>query len=282
MTTARTFRFRRGEWVLGESPHLLGIINVTPDSFSDGSPAWQSPAYHLARAQQLLIDGADALDLGAESTRPGHTPISVGEEWMRLGPVLRIIRAEFPDVPISVDTSKSEVAEWALDAGADIINDIWGLSRDSRLAQVAVEAGAGYIGMFNQGVSPNEPLRLEDIRGFFQRMMQTAKEAGLSPEAVLVDPGIGFRVQGDSIWQVLTHLRHFQGLGAGILVGHSRKRFLGAITGLEKARDRDGATGVMSGLLALHGADVLRVHDVATTRHAILIARQWSEAFGTN
>lgn len=279
---ARIFRFRRGEWLLGERPHLLGIINVTPDSFSDGSPAWQSPGYHLSRAQQLLVDGADGLDLGAESTRPGHTPISVGEEWMRLEPVLRIVRAEYPDVPISVDTSKVEVAKWALDSGADIINDIWGLSREAGLAQVTGRAGAGYIGMFNEEVDPQQPLHLDDIRNFFQRMMQTAQEAGLAPQTVLVDPGIGFRVQGDHIWQVLTHLSHFQGLGAGILVGHSRKRFLGAVTGLEKAQDRDTATGILSCLLALHGADVLRVHDVATTRQAILIARQWSEAFGTN
>lgn len=282
MSEGRVFHFRRGQWTLGERPYILGILNVTPDSFSDGSPAWRDPQYSIGRVGTLIDQGADAVDIGAESTRPGHVPISAGEEWMRLEPILTGVRERFPEVPISVDTYKPEVALRALEQGVDIINDIWGLSRDPALASLVHDARAGYIGMFNQPGDPTELVALADIQNFFGQMLETAAKAGLSPDSVLIDPGIGFRVQGDSTWRVLTHLAMFSGLGAGTLVGHSRKRFLGSAANIANARDRDAATAIVSALIVLGGADVLRVHNPEITRQAILIAQQWRRADGSN
>lgn len=280
--TARWYRFRGGAWDLSERPHIFGIVNVTPDSFSDGHQANRDPSYQVAKAERLIKDGADGIDLGAESTRPGHQPVSWDEEWERLGSILRAVRQALPDTPLSIDTQKAEVAERALDAGADIINDIWGFARDPRLARIVADAGAGAILMFNRAEDPSLPIGVDDLREFFARQLNRASQAGMAPDQVLIDPGIGFRVQGDASWTLLRQLEDLRGLGAGILVGHSRKRFLGRAAQVPEARDRDLATAVVSALVALEGADVLRVHDPASTRQALLIANQWRMARGQN
>ncbi len=280
--TARWYRFRGGAWDLSERPHIFGILNVTPDSFSDGEEANRDPSHQVEKARRLIQHGADGLDLGAESTRPGHRPVSWDEEWERLDPVLRAVRRALPGIPLSIDTQKAEVAERALEVGADIINDIWGFARDPRLARIVADAGAGAILMFNRAEDPSLPIAVDDLRDFFMRQLHGASRAGIAPDQVLIDPGIGFRVQGDASWALLRQLEGLRGLGAGILVGHSRKRFLGRTAHVPEARDRDLATAVVSALVALEGADVLRVHDPASTRQALLIANQWRMARGQN
>jgi dihydropteroate synthase len=280
--TARWYHFRGGAWDLNQRPHIFGIMNVTPDSFSDGGTTNHDPLFQVEKAERLLQQGADGLDLGAESTRPGHQPVPWREEWERLDRVLRAVRRALPDVPLSIDTQKAEVAERALDAGADIINDIWGFSRDPRLARVVSQSGAGAILMFNRAEDASLPIAMDDLRNFFLGQLDWALEAGIPHERVLIDPGIGFRVQGDASWSILHQLERLRGLGAGILVGHSRKRFLGRAANVPEARDRDLATAVVSALVALEGADVLRVHDPASTRQALLIANQWRMARGQN
>lgn len=279
---ARAFRYRQGRWQLGEKTYVLGILNLTPDSFSDGSRRYDDADFQVERVRELLADGADALDLGAESTRPGYQPIAWDEEWRRLAPTLRAVRQQFPQCPLSVDTSKVEVAERAIDEGADIINDVWGLSRDPALARAAARAGLGFIAMFNDPGDPAMPVSVQSMRQFFCRALTTALDQGLGGGQVLIDPGIGFRLQGDSIWEILTHLDDLAGLGAGILIGHSRKRFLGRVGAVDQPQDRDSLTAMVSLLAALNGADVVRVHNPRATRQALAIAHQWRKASGTD
>lgn len=279
---ARLFRFRDRMWSLGEKTYILAIMNVTPDSFSDGRVDNLDPAWQVDKAHQLLEQGADGLDLGAESTRPGHQPVPAEEEWARLGPVLEAVRRSLPEVPLSIDTQKSSVAARALDAGADIINDIWGLARDPQMASRIAAHRAGAVVMYNGTGIPNVGPSLAEVIQFLARQTETAVSAGIDREAILVDPGVGFRVQGDAAWDVLTHLPALAPIGAGVLVGHSRKRFLGALVGNPAPINRDGVTAALSALLAAHGADVLRVHNPSATREALQVARQWRSFHGTD
>lgn len=278
---SRHFRFRSGAWPLGEKTYILAIINVTPDSFSDGRQQALDPAYQCERAGRLIEEGADGLDLGAESTRPGSTPISPGEEWSRLEPVLRAVRRAFPNTPISVDTYKASIAERALGEGADIINDIWGLTRSPDMASLVARSHAGYIGMFN-GPPARQPITIGQVRTFFQGLLRQTFQAGLSHEAILIDPGVGFRLQGKDSWEVLTHLGLLSGIGSGIMVGHSRKRFIGHVTGVAEAQDRDLPTAVLSALMARDGVDVVRVHNALATRQALQIVQQWEGSRGNH
>lgn len=280
--TPRIFRFGRGQWTLHDRPYILGIMNLTPDSFSDGSPDSRDPGYQADKAQRLLEDGADGLDLGAESTRPGHAKVSVHEEWDRLQPILHRVRQECPGAVLSIDTQKAEIARRALAEGADIVNDIWGLSGDPDMAAVCGAADAGLIVMYNAHGDPSRPVGVDQMRTFFAGAIAKAATHGVSADRILVDPGVGFRLQGPSTWHGLTHLAAFLGLGAGVLVGHSRKRFLGAATGTRVPQQRDLETAVLSALVVLGGADVVRVHDPAATRRALLIAEQWRTAHGTD
>lgn len=280
MTDARMFRFRRGAWALGEKTYILGILNITPDSFSDGSVDYRDPTFQMEKARRLVEEGADGLDLGAESTRPGYVPVDWHEEWQRLEPILDVVQTADLGVPISVDTVKYEVASRALAHGADIINDIWGLSREPRLARLAAKAGAGVIAMFNGEGTASDPVSLADIRRFFHEALDTAVSHGLTSDQVLMDPGLGFRVQGEASWHVLAHLKTLAGIGAGLLIGPSRKRFLGRLLEESVPERRDLGTAVTAALAALHGADVVRVHSPAMVRQALLIAQQWRAAGG--
>lgn len=276
----REFHFRRGTWSLGgEKVYLLAIMNVTPDSFSDGGAYNEDPVYQLEHATRVFEEGADGLDIGAESTRPGYVPITMDEEWRRLRPVLQALRARFPDRVISVDTQKSEIARRALEDGADIINDIWGFSQDPGMVEAIGAAGAGAIMMFNQAFTENT-VTVEEVKSFFRQKMGAASRYGISPSAILVDPGIGFRIQGESSWTMLHHLKDLADIGAGVLVGHSRKRFLGTVSGESRAAERDVATAMLSGFLATSGADVLRVHNPGFSRQAIHVARKWTDNSG--
>ena len=257
------------EHVAGTRTLVMGILNVTPDSFSDGG-LHSGAAAAEAHARLMLAEGADIVDVGAESTRPGAEPISADEEMIRLLPALGRLRSL--GCPISVDTYKAEVAAAALGAGAHVINDIWGLQGDPDMATVAAGTDAPVIVMHNrETVDPAVDIEA-DMRAFFRRSLDIAEAAGIAREKLILDPGIGF---GKTPEQNLVALNRLAALKAHfnlpVLVGASRKRIIGALTGRE-ARER-GAGSVGAHLSAVaHGADIIRVHDVAMHVDAVRVA----------
>ena len=256
-----------------DTPRLMGILNVTPDSFSDGG-LFSAPDAALAQARQMMADGADILDIGGESTRPGAVTVNVGDEIARTAPVIAALMAQ-PCAPISIDTRKAGVARAALDAGALIINDVAAMTFDGNMAQVAAQSHAPICLMHAQGdpeTMQDEP-RYEDVTldvyDFLEARVQHAEEAGISRSNIIVDPGIGFgKTQAHNL-ELLKNLSIFHGLGCPILLGASRKRFIGTIGNAPEARDR------MAGSIAvaLHGlrqgVQILRVHDIDSTRQAM-------------
>ncbi len=265
------FQFNGKEIRLGHKTYVMGILNVTPDSFSDGGRyvGVDAAAKHAA---SLVTAGADFLDLGAESTRPGHHPVSVDEEWQRLGPVLQAVRKDHPHIVISVDTQKAPIAYRAIEGGADVINDVGGSCGDPQMLSTVGTGQTGYIMMYNR-----QPLARVDMSlmvEHFQRRIREARQVGIASERILVDPGLGFAYGLEENWRVLKQLERLKGLGAGILVGPSRKRFLGEITGVA-AGHRDWATASVASLAVGVGMDVVRVHDVAGVRQALLVADRW-------
>lgn len=273
----RTFRFNRGEWVLGQRIYLMGVLNCTPDSFSDGGQ-YVALEDALQQAQVLIDEGADVIDLGAESTRPGYKPISCQEEWSRLAPVIAGIQGRWPQVVLSVDTQKACVAQKAIAAGVDIINDIWGLQGDPNMNEVVAHSRAGVIMMYNRDpVFPRGEVSIDHMLEFFERGIAQAQEAGIAPERILIDPGLGFGYAVEDNWTVLHSLSKFSGLGAGLLLGPSRKRFLGQLIDAPP-QARDGVTAVVSVLAAERGMDVVRVHNIPVTRDALKVWEAWRDA----
>ncbi len=253
---------------------LMGIVNVTPDSFSDGG-RFLEPERAIEHALGLVRDGADLLDVGGESTRPGARAVSVEEELERVTPVLEGLRDS--EVPISIDTSKAKVAESALDSGAEIVNDVTALRSDPDLAAVCAQRGCGVVLMHMQGTprtmqeSPAYADVVDDVRRFLEERIEFASAAGIDAERVWVDPGIGFGKTTEHNLELLRRLGELRELGRPIVVGTSRKSFIGRLTGRE-VEDRLGGT-IASSVLALRaGADVLRVHDVAEVRQAVIVA----------
>jgi dihydropteroate synthase len=248
--------------LIGVKPVIMGILNVTPDSFSDGG-RFQSLDAALAQAKKLVADGAHIIDIGAESTRPGHTPVPLEEEWRRLEPLLAPLLAE-ADAPFSIDTYKTEIARRAVAMGVSVVNDVWGLQRDPAMADVVAESGAALVIMHNRK-SIDLDLDIEaDLWRFFDRSLELAARAGILRARILLDPGIGF---GKSKAQNLKALALIGALRAAfdlpILVGVSRKRLM---------REPSGGAGVdeqLIGTLAANlaalarGAAVFRVHDAA-------------------
>jgi len=259
---------------IGQRPLLMGILNVTPDSFSDGGVFVGADAA-LSRARQMAEEGADLIDIGAESTRPGFTPVSVAEEWARLeGPLTAILRANI--APVSVDTTKAEVARRAVALGAAVINDVSGLTPgpdfgDPDMARVAAESGAVLVVMHH--CPQADPARdiFADMRAFFDRALARAEQAGVKRDAIVLDPGVGF---GKTFEQNLIAATSGQALKAvfrlPVLVGLSRKRFIGAITGAP-VENRLAGTLAADLAAAQAGADILRVHDVAEHAHALKV-----------
>ncbi len=249
---------------------LMGIINVTPDSFSDGGN-FNGVAEALAQARKLEAEGADLLDIGGESTRPGATLVSAAEEAARVLPVIAALRRERPDSILSIDSYKAEVAHAACAAGARIINDVWGLQRDPAMAGVAAATGAGLVIMHNRD-EIDAALDIEaDMAAFFARSLALAEAAGVARGRIALDPGIGF---GKSFAQNLAAIAAIPRLkarfGGAVLLGVSRKSFLGHITGRAVA-DRLSATLAAGSAGVIAGADVLRVHDVGAHRDAALV-----------
>jgi len=269
----RVWRCRSHEFRAGRLPLLMGIVNVTPDSFSDGGDCLDSGAA-VAYAGQLIEDGADILDIGGESTRPGATPVPADEELRRVIPVIERLARKIT-VPISIDTTKSDVARRALDAGAAIVNDISGLTFDDQMPGVCRQAGAGIVCMHIRGrpqTMQNDPQYgnvVEEIRNYFAERLQRLQEQGISPEAIVFDPGIGFGKTAEHNLEILRHIGRFHDLGRPILIGHSRKRFLGTILDRRIDERISGTIGVAIALAA-QSTDILRVHDVRAVRDALL------------
>lgn len=243
---------------LGERTLVMGILNVTPDSFSDGG-RFSDPLLALERAHQMVEDGADIIDLGGESTRPGYTPVPPEEELNRVMPVLERLLAEIP-VPVSVDTCKAEVARRALAAGAHIINDQWSLRADPQMAEVAAGYGAPVILMHNQHGTAYLNL-IGDMVDYFRESIEKALAAGIPVEKIIIDPGIGFGKTVDQNLEVLHRLRELRCLGRPILLGTSRKSVIGKTLDLPVDQRLEGTAATVAVGIA-YGADIVRVHDV--------------------
>ncbi|MCK0196387.1 dihydropteroate synthase [Ancylobacter sp. 6x-1] len=239
---------------------IMGILNVTPDSFSDGGRSF-ALADAVANARRLVEEGADILDIGGESTRPGHTPVPAEEEIARVVPAIEAVRAAL-DVPISIDTQKARVAQAALEAGAHIVNDIWGLLGDPDMARVAAGYEAGVVAMHNRSEVDGAVDIVADITGFFERSLETAARAGIRADRIALDPGIGFGKTFEQNLTALAHLRDFCALGFPVLLGTSRKSLIGKVIDAKPAERVPGT--IASNVLGIAaGCAIIRVHDVA-------------------
>lgn len=244
--------------VWGRRTYVMGIINVTPDSFSGDGLGNDVPAI-VDLARRFQDEGADILDVGAESTRPGHDPITADEELKRLLPALEAV-AGAVNLPISVDTYKAPVAREALSGGACIVNDIWGLKADPHLAEVAAEAGAALVMMHNQKGTQYADL-VPDVLASLKASVAAALNAGVAKENIVIDPGIGFGKNPDQNIEVLQNLGRFKSLGCPLLVGTSRKSTLGLLLELPADQRLEGTAATVA-LAIAGGADIVRIHDV--------------------
>lgn len=237
---------------------IMGILNVTPDSFSDGGQFNQQDLA-VKHALQMEHDGADIIDVGGESTRPGHTPLGMEEEIERVVPMIQAIR-KHSGIPISIDTYKAETARRALDAGADIINDVWGAKADPDMARIAAEYQAPIILMHNRDNSHYQDI-IEDMKSDLRESINLVLDAGVAPEKIILDPGIGFAKDYQQNLFVMNHLEAFHELGYPILLGTSRKGFIGKTLNLTVDRRVEG-TGATVCLGIAKGCQIMRVHDV--------------------
>lgn len=255
---------------------IMGVLNVTPDSFSDGG-RFLDPARAIAHARQLVADGADILDIGAESTRPygGALAIAADEEMRRLAPVLQPVAAL--GVPISIDTMKAAVADWALAQGASIVNDVWGLQRDPNMALLAAARAVPVIVMHNRDSADPACDIMADIAKFFTRSLAIADRAGILRNNIILDPGIGFGKTPEQSITVLARLSALKSFGIPLLVGASRKRFINAISPAPPDRRLGGSIAAHLAAMA-GGAAIIRTHDVAETLQAMRVAAAIGEA----
>ncbi|MCI4347052.1 MAG: dihydropteroate synthase [Thermoplasmata archaeon] len=274
-TTPRPLRGLHRSITLGDTTAVMGVLNVTPDSFSDGG-RFERPDTAIARGLEIEGEGAQLLDLGAESSRPGAQPISADREIERLRAVLPTLHDRLK-IPISVDTQKAEVARTALDLGADLVNDVSGL-RDPEMRRVVARSGAPAVIVHMRGTPPTMQGNLEyaelrtEVYGALARAVATAIEDGVTPAQLLVDPGLGFGKSAEQNLELLHHLREFRSLGPPVVVGASRKSFLGPKWGDGAVASRLEASLAAAVIAALGGASVVRVHDVAPTVRALALA----------
>ena len=265
-----------GAWDLSSRTHIMGILNVTPDSFSDGG-RWLDPGRALARGLEMAEEGADVIDVGGESTRPGAAPVDADEEARRVLPVVRALRAQLPQgrVRISIDTRKADVAAAALDAGADIVNDITGLRGDPKMALLLGRRAPAAVLMHIRGTpatmqqAPFYADLMREIADELRASCRLAREAGLADDRIVLDPGIGFGKTVDHNLAILERLPLLADLGRPLLVGVSRKSFLGAVTG-SPVDERPEASLAAGAVAIVRGASILRVHDV---RASVRMAR---------
>jgi dihydropteroate synthase len=267
------WQLRTRKLELPRRPLVMGIVNVTPDSFSDGG-RFLDPGVAVAHALRLAADGADILDIGGESTRPYSHPVSADEERRRVLPVIEQIARELV-IPISVDTSKASVAQAAVDAGAEIINDITGLEGDPNMVSLAVKSGTGVCVMHIQGTpqtmqdNPTYDDVVAEVRDYLQQRRDALTAAGIAVERICLDPGIGFGKTHEHNLALMSHCYELHALGCPLLVGHSRKGFLGKLLG-DKETDRTNASVGAALSLAVQGVQIVRVHDVRPVREAMI------------
>jgi dihydropteroate synthase len=246
--------------LLGTRSLIMGILNVTPDSFSDGGKFFRLDAA-MQQAEKLAADGADIIDVGAESTRPGHTPVAAKEELARLEPILGKLTGRI-DIPFSIDTSKAKVARRTAELGASVVNDVWGLQKDPAMADTVAETGAAVVLMHNRdSVDPGLDI-IADMLRFFDRSLRLAEAARIPPARIILDPGIGFGKSRAQNFTALANLAALKGYGLPILVGVSRKSLLAglAATPVETSLVRTLAANLAA---AANGASLFRVHDAA-------------------
>jgi dihydropteroate synthase len=255
---------------IGSRPLIMGILNVTPDSFFDGG-RFLASRDAIDYVGRMIADGCDIVDIGAESTRPGASPVDEAEEIARLDRVLAVVTTF--DVPMSIDTTKAAVAAHALSHGVVLVNDVWGLQKDPRMADVVAEAEAAVVIMHNRAEKDESIDIIGDIRSFFERSLAIAAHAGIPKRRIILDVGIGFAKSSRQNREVIRRLGELKDYGLPLMVGASRKRFLGSLTG-------DGIEGTLSGTLAASlaavaaGAAIVRVHDIA--EHAAALRVFWA------
>lgn len=253
---------------VSERTHIMGILNLTPDSFSDGGN-YSTVDKAVNQALELEKQGADIIDIGGESTRPGYTPISAEEELDRIIPVIRILKDKL-SIPISVDTFKAETAEKALEAGADIINDIWGAKKDLEMAKVVAKYNAPIILMHNRN-EENYRDFMEDVKSDLLESIQIAKDAGITDDNIILDPGVGFAKSMEQNMEVVRELHELVDLGYPVLLATSRKRFIGHVLDVP-ADERDVGTAATTVIGVQQGAHIVRVHNVHINAEAAKIA----------
>lgn len=254
---------------LGPRARVMGILNVTPDSFSDGG-LHADTRVAVEAALAMVGEGADIIDVGGESTRPGADPVSAVEEQRRILPVIEALSCD-ENVLISVDTWRAETARLALEAGAHMVNDVWGLQREPDMARVAAEAGAAVAIMHTGRERERLPDLVEDQFSWFAASLEIARKAGIEDDRILLDPGFGFAKDGNDNLELMARFAELHALGLPLLAGTSRKRFIGGLTGREAA-DRDVGTVATSVALRLAGAAMFRVHNVAFNRDGLAVA----------
>jgi dihydropteroate synthase len=251
-------------------PAVMGILNVTPDSFSDGG-RFLAPDRALEQARRMIAEGADVIDIGAESTRPygGAEPVPAEQEVARLRPILTELVGL--GVPVSIDSMKSAVVAFALDAGAAIANDVWGLQRDSRMASLVAEQNVPVVIMHNRDSADPAIDIIEDMSAFFARSLDIAAKAGVAKGNIVLDPGIGFGKTPEQSMTALARLDEFSSFGLPLLVGASRKRFIASVVPSEP-QQRLGGSIAAHLIAAQRGARIIRTHDVAETVQALRVA----------
>lgn len=254
-------------WEWGSRTYIMGILNITPDSFSDGGCFFNSDNA-VRHALQMVEEGADIIDVGGESTRPGHTPVSARQEIERVVPVIERLAKEL-SVPISVDTYKAETAEAALKAGAHMLNDIWGLKADPDMGPLAAQYDVPVCIMHNRDNSEYSNL-MENILGDLSESIDIAKKSGVKDENIIIDPGIGFGKTWEQNIEVMRHLEDFKRLGYPVLLGTSRKSFIGKVLDLNVEERLEGTLATtVTGIIK--GTDIVRVHDVLQNKRAAVM-----------
>ncbi|MGQ9693146.1 MAG: dihydropteroate synthase [Thermodesulfobacteriota bacterium] len=275
--THMVLTFRHQQYDLSQRTLIMGTLNVTPDSFSDGGLFFDLEKA-VARGRQMAAEGADIIDIGGESTRPGAKPLDEEEELRRVIPLVRSLRKEV-NIPISVDTRKSRVAEESLAAGADMINDISALRFDQRMVAVIKEAQVPVVLMHMRGDPETMQLNThydnleEEIFSFLKERIRFAEDQGIPPEKIIIDPGLGF---GKSLEQghnllILKYLQKFRELGKPVLIGPSRKAFIGRILNLPPGEREEGTMAAVA-IAILNGANIVRVHEIARMRRVVKVA----------
>ncbi|WP_222876897.1 dihydropteroate synthase [Terrihabitans soli] len=264
---SRIWRFCDLDLPIGPRTLLMGVLNITPDSFSDGGD-FLAPDTARIQAAAMARDGADLIDIGGESTRPGAEKLSAEDEIARVLPVLEALRGRrLP--PLSIDTYKAKTARAALEAGATIVNDVWGLRYDTEMARVVADFGAGIVLMHNRETVDETLDIMDDVKRFLDRSLSIAMTAGIADDRIVLDPGVGFGKTPRQSAEVITRLGEVAALGFPVLLGASRKRFIGHILRIDNPKDR------LNGTLGAHlagvsnGADIIRAHDIKPHREAL-------------